>query len=244
MSETQNQGQPSEAPAQPTTPPVPVVDTAAINSLNSNIQELVRLAAQRPPPSPRAPEPEPEVDPALLESMPRQQFVEHIVGQVLKGVRTQIAEPLNQRINQLGAQGVQHSLASEVERLGGTRQADGSYSGGKYKDFWDWRDEILSVAKQTPNATVERLYHIARAENPKKTEDLAKKYSPPKDEGEGNRTTDGETRKIRLRGFGGLTPGQSGTGARGRKMAGPEAANAAWSEAVAALGGEPLFDEE
>jgi hypothetical protein len=165
---------------------------------------------------------EDEGDPAELETMSRSDFGRHIVGQVLKAVNKQVVEPLNSQLQQVTAATTRTQIQGSVKELAAA-----------HKDFWDWQPEMLALANEHRGLAPQRLYQLARADNPTKATDLDKKYAP-KPEGSG---------PIRFKGFGGLTPSQSGTASRGGKMNGSEAANAAWAETVAALGGEPIFEE-
>ena len=230
MSETVETPQPA-----PAAPPAP--DPAAIAALNASIRELINVAnaRQAAPVAPAPPaETETEVDPTELEAMPRAAFAQFLADKILKAVNTQVVQPINQRLDQITASTSQASIQSDVLRLGGERQADGTYKGGKYPDFWDFQQEMLSLAREHPGLPPERLYKLARVENEAKAAEVDKKHRPAPAPSGG---------KVRLS-FGGLTPSQSGTSSKGGKLPAQEASTAAWAETVAALGGEPLFGEE
>lgn len=167
-----------------------------------------------------------ENDPAKLELLSRADFGSHIVNQVLKAVNKQVVGPLNQQLNELRTNATRNDVNAAVQE-----------SASKHKDFWDWKQEMLTLAQQPAMRALppESLYILARAANADKAKELDGKYNPPQ-EGNG---------RVRLRSFGGLTPGGGGgSGSKTRKMSSQEAATAAWSETIKALGGEPIFDEE
>lgn len=225
------------APAAPAPAPTPAPDAAAIAALNTSIRELINVANARqaaPQASAAAEETEAEVDPTELEAMPRAAFAQFLADKILKAVNSQVVRPINDRLDQITASTSHNAIQSDVLRLGGERQADGTYKGGKYPDFWDFQQEMLSLAREHPGLPPERLYKLARAENGTKAAEVDKKHRP---------ATPPPGGKVRLS-FGGLTPSQSGTSSKGGKMPTQEASTAAWAETVAALGGEPLFGEE
>lgn len=167
-----------------------------------------------------------ENDPAKLELLSRADFGSHIVNQVLKAVNKQVVGPLNQQLNELRTNATRNDVNAAVQE-----------SASKHKDFWDWKQEMLTLAQQPAMRALppESLYILARASNADKAKELDGKYNPPQ-EGNG---------RVRLRSFGGLTPGGGGgSGSKTRKMSSQEAAIAAWSETIKALGGEPIFDED
>lgn len=170
-------------------------------------------------------EDEGQPDPKEMELMSRADFGTHIVNQVLKAVNKQVVGPLNQQMQELAASATRNDVQNAVKE-----------AAAQHKDFWDWREEMLAIGgqpgfKQLPPAS---LYILARAQNAAKAKELDAKYNP-KPAGNGG--------PIRFKGFGGLTPSQTGTGSKSHKMNGTEAADAAWAETVKALGGEPMFEE-
>jgi hypothetical protein len=174
---------------------------------------------------PVEPEPEPEddeIDTVDLETMSRAQFAQWMSEQLVKSVNKNVVEPLNQQIREIKNTTTGHQLKGAVQELA-----------GKHKDFWDWQGEMIELAMEYPSLPPHRLYTLARAENPAKAAKIDKKLNPA---GDGSK-------KVKI-GFGGLTPSQSGSGSRTRSMKPQEAAKSAWAETVAALGGEPDFDED
>jgi hypothetical protein len=200
---------------------------ATNKDLNTSIRELIELAKSnqnRPAPTAAAPveepEEEPEDDDGDLETLSRAQFANVIGKRFLKAVEA-VVKPLSEQIGAIDARTTAQQIGASVQELQ-----------SKHKDFWEWRDEMLSLANEHRGMPPAKLYVLARGLNPEKAAELDKKHNPPV-----------ESKKILLAGFGGLTPSQAGTGTRGRKMNGTEASEVAWAETVAALGGEPVFEE-
>lgn len=203
----------------------------SVRKLSGGIDNMLSVAEQRraeearlrnQPTNTDDDDPEPETDPAELETMSRKDFGNHLITSVLRAVNKQVTEPLVQQLNELRSSTTKQEIQGSVKELAAS-----------HKDFWDWRPEMLALAEENKGLPPHRLYQLARADNPDKAKELDTKYNPPKED-------DPSRRRIS---FGGLTPGQSGTGSRARKMNGIEAANAAFAETVAALG-SPDWGEE
>ena len=204
----------------------------AVGSLTGTIKELLTLAARREQQAPPAPAPaaaeddDDEPTAEELETLSRADFGKHIVSAVLKAVNKQVVEPINQQIQSITQHTTRNEIQSSVKELA-----------TQNKDFWDWQPEMLALANENKGMAPKRLYQLARADNPAKAKELDTKYAEKKPTGEGGG-------RVRFKGFGGLTPSQSGSGGKARNMGGDEAAKTAWAETVAALGGEPDFSEE
>lgn len=203
-----------------------------IGQLNEGFRALTDMARaaqgrQTPAAPPADPDDEPEDEPSGtdLETMSRREYADYLLRQMIKATNKQIAEPLSAQIRELSAS------ATRQQATMGVREAAAAH-----KDFWDWQGEMVELVNQPQYKSLipVDLYALARSRNPSKAAELDKKHNPQKPS---------DSRPIKLPAFGGLTPGQSGTGNRGRKMNGHEAADAAWAETVKALGGEPLFEE-
>jgi hypothetical protein len=79
-----------------------------------------------------------------LEDLSRQELVQYTIQQISEGIVTPLAVALEEiKINQ------------EIDRL--TRDE-------KYKDFWDYKDEIYRIARENPGLSLKRVYHLAKAE--------------------------------------------------------------------------------
>lgn len=206
----------------------------AVGGLTGTIKELLTLAARREQQSPPQPaqsaqsadDDDDEPTAEELETLSRADFGKHIVSAVLKAVNKQVVEPINQQIQSI----TQHTTRNEIQ--GSVKEL-----AAQNKDFWEWQPEMLALANENRGMAPKRLYQLARADNPTKAKELDTKYGEKKPTGEGSG-------RVRFKGFGGLTPSQSGSGGKARNMGGSEAAKTAWAETVAALGGEPDFSEE
>lgn len=187
-----------------------IIKTALTTAEERNRRQI---AAQQPK---EEEEPEDE-DPAVLETLSRKDFGEHLIKKTLQAINKQVVEPLNARLEAITATTTKVQLATAIKE----EQV-------RHKDFNEWTDEMLEIHREHPNLPIHRIYTLARSENPDKAKKMDAKYAP-KDEGGAN--------GRRMNGFGGLTPGQSGGGgARGRRMSGQEAVEAAWAEVESNLG--------
>lgn len=195
--------------------------TEAVGGLSTLMKQAMTSAQQREKQQQLPPDDDADEEPSDedLEVMPRGEFGKHIVAQVLKAVNKNVVEPINARLNEITVDTTRRDITGAISALK-----------GKHKDFMDWKDEMIELANQNKGLAPHRLYQLARIDNPEKAKKLDDKYKPPREEG------------PRRPGFGGMTPSQSGTGSRTRKMAPKEASDVAWAETVAALGGEPIFD--
>ena len=238
-----NPSNPAGDPLDPGTPPTNPADQpgwardflselkangASNKELAEGMKQVIQLLVNQRPAGPVAPaEPEEKpVDPAHLETLSRYDFGQYLVNEVMKAVNKQGLEPLRADLTALR----RDTTAQQIGQMVAKGEAD-------HKDWKDWNAEMISLAGQFRGVPPERLYQMARADNPTKAKELDTKYSPePKKDEKG-------PLKFRV-GFGGLTPGQSGTGNRGRRMSSDEAAEVAYAETIKALGVEPMFDEE
>lgn len=200
-----------------------------VKTLAQGIAELNNLAKQRAqaaqqPPQQQEPEEEdePEPSPTDLETMDRAEYARYITGQVIKELKT-VLKPVEQKVNQVDQTVVAQRLATEVTELS-----------ARHKDFYEWQDEMLAIQRENPTLSVSRLYALAKAENPAKATELAKKYSADGgDASDGSKQQEKKTLKVS---FGGFAPNGSGAASANRKMAPREAAIAAWDQVVGELG--------
>lgn len=101
-----------------------------------------------------------------------------------------------------------------------------SAAADKRPDFMEWRSEIAELVKDNPRLSVTRAYTIARAEHADKAKDMDKKYSKA------------EPAKPSFTGFTPTRGGGRGEGATRMKFS--EAAEKAYDEVLAELGGANL----
>lgn len=110
-------------------------------------------------------------EPPDFESMSRPELVAHIVGTIGEAVRAQIAEALNPLSSQLTGLQMQVTTKTAEEQVAKLR--------GERKDFNDWKDEMIGLAKVHPTLDIPALYTLARGSNPSKAATLDTKYNPP-----------------------------------------------------------------
>ena len=96
---------------------------------------------------PESKKPAVEVDTNELENMPRAKFVDLIVDKV----STAITPKLEQELGKV-KQGLQNVMADrEVDKCA-----------AKYKDFWDYKQDMLGLVKQNDALRVEDAYKLAK----------------------------------------------------------------------------------
>lgn len=108
--------------------------------------------------------------PPDYETMSRSELVQHISGTVLERVNKALEgalKPLSERVT-----AVQNNAASE----GGQRQLQDMQA--KYKDFGDWRDEMIRIVQTHPTLNLQDAYTLARAGGADKAKQLDEKYNP------------------------------------------------------------------
>ena len=152
---------------------------------------------------------EEEEDLGDLETMSRADLVSTILKTVEKGIDKKLSA-VSEKIEGLGNDLESRDIKSEVNTLASDN-----------KDFWDWKEEIRSIAAETPGISVARAYKLARTENPEKAKKLDEKYEPKEED-------------KKKTGFGGLTPTSSRTGET-TKMDKTSAAEAAWLDTMGEL---------
>lgn len=130
-------------------------------------------------------------EPPDYEAMSRPELVAHIVGTIGEAVRAQIAEAMSPLATQLNGLQMQTATTSAIADRDRLRSA--------HKDFDEWKDDMIALAKQPAYAqlTLPDLYTLARGRNAAKAATLEAKYNPPPP-------------KPTPR-WGGLTPAASGT---------------------------------
>lgn len=147
---------------------------------------------------------------ADLEALDRKGFLDVILSQVnksLEGVQTKLESTVG---------GLRDDLSTKDLKKALTQAAS------KYKDFKDWGKEIKQLSEENPTLSVERLYKLARVENPDRAKELDEKYAEPDKDDTGNKKTIG--------GFGGLTPTSGAIDEKPENMDMKQASEAAWSE--------------
>jgi hypothetical protein len=164
----------------------------------------------------KPPDDEGEVEYDDLETLGRKDFMAVILKGVEKMIKKEL-EPLSETIT-----GVQQSS----EKL--TAQQMIKEAEAKYKDFWEWKDEMRGLVERNPYLTAEEAYLLARSQHPDKVKEVDEKYKGP-DEGKKGEGEEGEESSSKVIPFGGLTP-TSGKTAPKKEMTTKEAAEEAWKK--------------
>ena len=154
-----------------------------------------------------------------MEQLDRKDFAALLLSKFDERLQHHMKEavkPIEDRVGKLGER-VENDFASR----------EISAAAGQRPDFYEWRTEIAELVKHTPGLSVTRAYTIARAENTDKAKKMDEKYT---------KKTEPQTR-----GFTGLSPtGGGGRGEGAGKMKFNEAANKAFDDVLASLGGVSL----
>ena len=124
----------------------------------NNLPEHLRPPAQEPP----APD---------YDTMTQADLATHITGSVLKSIESMLAEKLGPLVAQV--QNVQQTVATN------SVTAEVKQMRAEHKDFGDWKDEMVALAREHPTLGITRLYNLARAENTEKAKALDTRYNPP-----------------------------------------------------------------
>lgn len=205
--------------------------TGAIASLQQQQQQQAQLLQQithnlQNPPTPSKDDDDGDYD-VDLESMSRTDFANKLLSVIDKRMDKSI-------------QGLQKKLEEFDTRVGTVdAKAEVSRLRRDNPDFDNFKDEMVSLARENPGLSVERLYRLAKAENPEKVKKLeeeaaAKKAAekPPEDEG----------KKF----FSGMLPGGSFTPPPSNGRMDPKsAADKAWEQVIKPYGDlEALLSSE
>lgn len=177
--------------------------TEQLGSKLDGLQETVRTATAPPPVQEALPD---------LETMTNAELSAHIVSQVMKGFQTQLAEALKPVLD----------TAQQAQVTASTVDLNRSIDQLKtqHKDFGDWKDEMIALAKTHPSLGVAELYTLAKGSHPEKAQQLHLKYNPPP-----------PPRQPR---FGGLIPGApAGSNGAVKPLSPQEASYQAYAEVQA-----------
>jgi hypothetical protein len=200
---------------------------ATMSQLNGTMGQV--LAALKnpvaPPPTTRqAPEPDDEIDPNTLETLPRTEFMKIMERRMAKAFEKSLLGPVKEELT---------TLRNGLTTSNTQKQLDNALA--KYPDLLEYKDEMIALAKAHPSLGPTQLYQLAKTDaSPEKIAEVAKKF-PPANDG---------AKKPQVITFGGFKPTNGASGDdRSAKMAPAEAADEAWSSVVAELGAEPSFSE-
>lgn len=156
--------------------------------------------------------------PDNLELMSRMEFTQ-VLMDMFTDVVDEKLKPLSESIS---------GVSQNVENKG----AKALYDRLKrdYKDFDDWKDEIVTKMKASPGMNPDDAYKLVRLENPKKTKEMDEKYKSE----EQKQKEEAEKKAAENKGkMGGLTPTSSKT-VQSEKMGGDDAAELAWEKVMGA----------
>jgi hypothetical protein len=198
----------------------------AITNMGKIISAPQRQQQPTPTPTPSTrnvadPE-EAEIDPNVLETLPRAQFMALLEGRMSKKMQKEIMAPLAERMDNLN----KGLTSSQIEKMLEAAVA-------KHPDLMEYQDTMMDLAKVHKTLTPEQLYKMAKDQTPDaKVKEITAKYTKP---------TEGAKKDTFT--FGGMMPTNGGSEERNARMDAPTAAASAWDSVVAEMGGEPAFSE-
>lgn len=141
-----------------------------------------------------------------LESMSRKDFLAFTVDQIVEKISPEIKKT-HDRVDEMDNETRTSNVQSQIKHME-----------DNHPDFWDWKQEMGEVAKRNPTLNAQEVHQLARANDPKKADELDEKYKSEEDKD-----------KDKLVGFGGLTP-TSGETKSSENMDKDDAAEAAWAK--------------
>lgn len=100
-----------------------------------------------------------------------------------------------------------------------------------HKDFLDWKPELAAIAKEHPTLSIDRIYKLAKIEDPEKAKELEEKYKDDKG-------------KDKDKDFISLMPTGGAYDDSEEKPTKEEAGNKAWDETVAQFPGIAVTGDE
>lgn len=151
-----------------------------------------------------------------LETLDRRGFLDVIIKEVSKVVKTEVA-PVQTQVASLGED------ANVTERR---RQIAEVVH--EHPDFWEWRDEIGAIAKENDTLSMQEYYTLARASDKEKAEKMDKKYYDKGDEK--------DEKKVKEPAFGGLTPTSGEIPEAERAKNKDDASEKAWQKVMGSSG--------
>lgn len=146
-----------------------------------------------------------------LEALSRKDFLDVIVDKV-GGVIKDGIDPIDEKVKTMSDDRRNSATFQQIEK-----------AKGKYKDFEDWKPELVAKIQSTKGAvSIDEAYVLVRAENSDKRKELDEKYKGDED-----------VKKDEGPKFGGLTP-TSGKTIPSEELEGTDAAELAWDKVMGA----------
>ena len=162
-----------------------------------------------------------------LESMSRSEFMNHIVGK--------FGEALDEKLEGFNEKLTEHKTDTIKDRQ--TRLVNEARA--KFKDFDEWKDEMVVQAKKAPGMDFEDMYTLVRIKNPDKAKEMDEKYKLGEfADTDGNQGGNNNAKPP----FGGGRPGSGGEEDASHDMDLKEAGEDAWEKTVGLL--EGLTEED
>src|SRR5258708_10065334 len=113
---------------------------ATVTGLNTGIERIVNMANERQKPPEESDDEGDEGEETEiegLETMPRKDFLNVIAERVVRRVNKEVAKPLSKKLDALSSSTQNQTLAGQVQGVA-----------EKNADFWDWKDEMVTIAQE------------------------------------------------------------------------------------------------
>ena len=156
-------------------------------------------------------DPDPEVD---VERLSRSELVSHINRSLDKTIAKAL-KPVLDRLESTTTDAETDRVKREFEK------AKDSHS-----DFMEWKDEMRDIITAHPDLSAERIYRLARSENPEKAKEIDDKIKEDKDK------KSGESNVTPMRAFGGLRSTSGKSVENDGKKQPKDAAKSAWDQVM------------
>lgn len=107
---------------------------------------------------------DPDDDDTDFEHLSRAEFAQRLRKSFLKDMK-ELLKPLQETLETTHMTSSRTAAAQEAERVA-----------AKYPDFWYFKEEMVKIAKENPELSVERIYKLAKAEaSPEKLREVEQK---------------------------------------------------------------------
>lgn len=163
-----------------------------------------------------------------IESLPRKEFAQLQEQRLLNTIKSQFFDPLQDSLQKLSGTIENKTVNDQVKE-----------ASGKHPDFWEWKQEMATILKASPDMSIEDAYILSRAKHPEKAKEIDEKAQKDEEErkkaagggegtGKGTSTPGGSP-------FLGMQPGGATGEVPKTDMSADEAAQTAFEEVTGSL---------
>ena len=127
----------------------------AMTAMNAKVDGLAD-AGKRP-----AAKPKTDVTSETLEDMDNGQLANHILEQVVE----KVGKPIIERLETMNTDTTRKDVSSQV------KEAETAHA-----DFWEWREDMSTIAKDHPDLPIEKIYQLPLSEQGRSNEQVGKSF--------------------------------------------------------------------